>query len=240
MHFLLTNDDGIEAPGLASLAAAIRQIPGTTLTVVAPDREYSQCGHRVTTHEPLLVQRREEGVFAVAGTPADCVRVALFGLGLKPDYVVSGVNAGGNMGQDVVISGTVAGAREAAYHGIPAVALSHYLVRGLALDWERTSRWAAEVLQDLIRENHEDGTYWNVNFPHLPPGGAPLPDRRRTRLSRPPLPVVYEPLQPGPSEWQLKYTGRYADRPAPEGSDVSVCFGGLVSMTRLSLHHEGA
>ena len=119
MHFLLTNDDGIHAPGLAALAEAIRLRPDSTLTIVAPSTEQSQCGHRVTTREPITVTQHGADRYSVDGTPADCVRIALFALGLAPDFVISGVNAGGNLGQDLHISGTVAGAREAAFHGLP-------------------------------------------------------------------------------------------------------------------------
>ncbi len=115
MHFLLTNDDGIDAPGLAALEAAVRSLPGAQVSIVAPDSERSLCGHRVTTHQPIYVSPRGEGRYSTSGTPADCVRVALFGLGIRPDFVLSGVNAGGNMGQDLPISGTTASAREAAY-----------------------------------------------------------------------------------------------------------------------------
>src|SRR4051812_2331871 len=105
MHFLLTNDDGIDAPGLAALEAAVLLLPGAVCSVVAPWSEQSQCAHRVTTREPLTVRRYAERRHGVDGTPADCLRVALFALGIRPDFVISGVNAGGNMGQDLYISG---------------------------------------------------------------------------------------------------------------------------------------
>ena len=128
MHVLITNDDGIHAPGLQALADAVSQL-GWDYTIVAPATEQSMCGHRVTTHQHLKVETPEERRYAVHGTPADCVRLALFALNVKPDLVLSGINAGGNLGQDIVISGTVTAAREAAYHGIRAMALSHYMIR---------------------------------------------------------------------------------------------------------------
>jgi len=142
MHVLLTNDDGIAAPGLLALENAVQQL-GWQFTVVAPATEQSQCGHRVTTHQHLRVEALGKNRHAVHGTPADCVRLALFALEVKPDLVLSGVNAGGNLGQDIVISGTVAAAREAAYHGIRSMALSHYMIRELVLDWQRTAAWMA-------------------------------------------------------------------------------------------------
>ncbi|MFZ2277396.1 MAG: 5'/3'-nucleotidase SurE [Prosthecobacter sp.] len=146
MHVLLTNDDGISAPGLQALENAMQQL-GWNYTIVAPATEQSQCGHRVTTHQHLKVETLGENRHAVHGTPADCVRLALFALDLKPDLVLSGVNAGGNMGQDIVISGTVAAAREAAYHGFRSMALSHYLIRELTVDWQRTAAWMAEIVR---------------------------------------------------------------------------------------------
>lgn len=240
MHFLLTNDDGIQAPGLAALASVIELIPGAQCTIVAPAVEQSQCGHRVTTHEALVLTQLTERSYSVAGTPADCVRVALFSLGLRPDMVLSGVNAGGNMGQDLYISGTVAGAREAAFHGLPAMAFSHYLLRNVPVDWARTAAWTATVLEELRREELNDGEFWNVNFPHLPPGPSEMPALLRSHVCRAPLNVSYAQVEsPTTSQQQpsltLRYTASYASRPVEPGSDVATCFGGLISVTRLRI-----
>ncbi|MES2737550.1 MAG: 5'/3'-nucleotidase SurE [Verrucomicrobiota bacterium] len=231
MHFLLTNDDGIDAPGLAALAAAIKAIPGAQVSIVAPPAEYSMCGHRVTTHEVLHVEERGPRRWAVGGTPADCVRIGLFALDLKPDWVISGVNAGGNLGQDVVISGTVAAAREAAYHGIAAMAFSHYMIRGLEMDWPRISTWVMELTGRLSGERLHDGEFWNVNFPHLPPGPLPMPEVVRCYPERLPLKVAYQAAPDG----GYHYTASYAERPRIPGSDVEVCFGGQISVSRLKV-----
>jgi 5'-nucleotidase len=228
-HFLLTNDDGVDAPGIAALERSIRGIPDARVTIVAPMKEQSMCGHRLTTHSPLRVERRGEDRWTVDGTPADCVRLALFALGLKPDWVLSGVNAGGNLGQDIHVSGTCAAAREAAYHQVPSAAFSHYLLRDLAVDWERTADWTHEVLQNLAREPLADGEFWCVNFPHLPPGDRPLPGLRNCHPARSPLPVRFRPMEDGSHH----YDARYADRPRDPGSDVDVCFGGETSVVRL-------
>ena len=127
MRFLLTNDDGIDAPGLQALYDAASQLG--EVTVAAPTLVHSGCGHRVTTDAPFAVEEMGTGRFAVAGTPADCVRVALHDLAPRVDWVLSGVNAGGNLGADVYHSGTVAAVREAVLHGVPGVAL-----HGLAAD----------------------------------------------------------------------------------------------------------
>ncbi len=235
MHFLLTNDDGIDAPGLAALVETICTLPDARCTVVAPASEQSQCGHRVTTREPLEVEQRGNERFAVSGTPADCVRIALFALGLRPDFVISGVNAGGNMGQDLYISGTVAAAREAAFHGIPAAAFSHYLIRELALDWPRVSVWTGEILGELLADDLADGEYWNVNLPHLPHGPLALPPLVHSHPCRAPLDVAYDSAALAPGRTTHRYTATYASRPAEPHSDVAVCFGGGVSVSRLRI-----
>lgn len=237
MHFLLTNDDGIDAEGLGALADAISSLPHARLSVVAPAHEQSQCGHRVTTHQPIRVEEHGERRHAVHGTPADCVRVALFGLGLRPDFIVSGVNHGGNMGQDLVISGTVAAVREAAYHGVGAAAFSHYLIKGIALDWRRVSAWTGEILRALLARPLSAGEFWNVNFPHLEPGPAALPEVAHCVPARSPLRVEFAA---GPVPGEFRYAGAYAARPQDAGSDVEACFGGKVAVSRLSIDHGGA
>ncbi len=230
MHFLLTNDDGIEAPGLAALEQAVRMIPGATLSVVAPATEQSMCGHRISTHLPLKVEDRGEQRWAVHGTPADCVRIGLFALNLKPDWVLSGVNAGGNLGQDIVISGTCAAAREATYHQVRAVAFSHYLIRGLAIDWDRIARWTRELFTTLESHPLGEAEYWCANYPHHPPGEMALPAFRHCKPARSPLNVSYTTHEAG-----YLYNASYAERPCDEGSDVAVCFGGEISLCRPGL-----
>lgn len=233
MHFLLTNDDGIDAPGLAALAEALATLPEAKVTIVAPSAEYSQCGHRVTTREPITVNHLGEHRHSVGGTPADCVRIALFALGLRPDYVVSGVNAGGNMGQDLVISGTLAAAREAAFHGIPALALSHYLRRDFPVEWPRISEWSSQLLAEILPQSLADGEFWNINFPHYPPGPLALPARTLCHPCRAPLNVSYESESAAPGVTAFRYSATYAARPVEPNSDVAVCFGGSISVSRL-------
>jgi 5'-nucleotidase len=205
------------------------------VSIVAPDSERSLCGHRVTTHQPIFVSPRGEGRHAISGTPADCVRVALFGLGIQPDFVLSGVNAGGNLGQDLPISGTIAAVREAAYHGVPAAAFSHYLIRSLSVDWERTALWTAAVLGELLDQKLADGEFWSVNFPHLPPGEVPLPNRIPAPPNRAPLNVSFASSSEPSGDLRLKYDALYSERPYGPGTDVAVCFGGEISVTRLAI-----
>lgn len=227
MHVLITNDDGIHAPGLQALTEAAALL-GWQTTIVAPAVEQSMCGHRVTTHHPLKLETHAERRHAVHGTPADCVRLALFALDVKPDLVLSGINAGGNLGQDIVISGTVAAAREAAYHGVRSFALSHYLIRDLVVDWQRTAAWVAEILREQHPQEHPPRSFWNINLPHLPPQAQALPPRIPCPPARSPLNVSYRQ-----SEHGYAYTASYASRPRDPGSDVDVCFSGNISVSLL-------
>ena len=235
MHFLLTNDDGISAPGLAALEHAIRLLPDATVTVFAPAVEQSQCGHRVTTRDQFSVTQQAERRYSVEGTPADCVRAALFAFAIRPDFVISGVNSGGNMGQDLYISGTVAAAREAAFHGLPAAAFSHYLMGKLELDWPRVSEWTRHILAELFAQPLRDGEFWNVNYPHLPAGQVEMPARVPCHPCRAPLNVSYKTSRIGRSTSGLRYTATYASRPVEEDSDVAICFDGRIALSRLHI-----
>src|SRR5271167_3913960 len=162
MKLLLTNDDGIDAPGLAALAEAAA--PLGKLSWIAPHTHLSGCGHRVTTDGPIRIMPREAGRWAIDGTPADCVRVGLARLAPDVAWVLSGLNHGGNLGADVYHSGTVAAVREAALHGRPGIAVSHYRKRGLDIDWQRARLWMKLILTDLLAEPWTPGTFWNVNL----------------------------------------------------------------------------
>jgi 5'-nucleotidase len=227
MKLLLTNDDGVAAPGLQALYQAAAQLGDAV--IVAPSACLSGCSHRVTTDKMLEIESQETDRFAVTGTPADCVRVALHGLVPHVGWVLSGINAGGNLGADVWHSGTVAAAREAALHGLPGIALSHYRKKDMQFDWD----WAAECVLPLLRElmgrPWQSGTFWNINLPNLLPGSAD-PE------------VVFCPLDPGPLplsyrdvEGRLHYNGDYHNRRRLTGSDVDVCFSGRIAVTLLSL-----
>lgn len=227
LRLLLTNDDGIDAPGLDALRAAAA--PFGEVLVAAPVREWSGCGHQVTTHGVIRIEERGPGVWAIHGTPADCVRVALDHLRLAPDWVLSGVNPGGNLGTDVYHSGTVAAAREAALHGRPAVAVSHYRRRGIAVDWARTATWVGTVLGELMAAGCGAGCYLNVNLPHLDPGAA-MPERVRAPVDPSPLPLRFVPGDAG-----VVYAGDYHQRARIPGADVEACFAGRISVSELSL-----
>ncbi len=226
---VLTNDDGIDAPGLEALSAAIEGLGN--LRVIAPFGPYSGCGHVVTTHQPIVISRRGEGRYAVEGTPADCVRMAIHHLEPGLSWVISGINAGGNLGTDVYHSGTVAAAREAAIQGRPGIAISHYIARGRPIDWPRASRWARGVLVGLLARPWEPGTFWNVNLPHPEPETAE-PEVVFCPLDTSPLPLDYRLESEG---LVAHYCGNYQARERVRGADVEVCFGGRIAVTLIRL-----
>jgi len=225
MTFILTNDDGIDAPGLQALSQALNDQG----VIVAPLHHHSGCSHQVTTTRPIALHRRNESRYAVDGTPADCTRLALSQLVPDARYVLSGINAGGNLGADTYISGTVAAVREAALLGVPGIAISHYIRRGLTIDWEMAARQAARVLDKLLAQSIEPGSFWNVNFPHLAPG-SPEPELVFCPLCRQPLPVSYQ--QDGND---FIYSGEYSQRARDPQSDVDVCFSGSIAITLIRL-----
>lgn len=226
MTLILTNDDGIDAPGMKALRAAVNG----NAVVVAPKEHVSGCGHQVSTYrKPIHVEKRADDAYAIDGTPADCTRVALTHLHPETTCVLSGINLGGNLGADVYISGTVAAVREAAFHGITGIAVSQYVRRGPDLDWDRAARWTALILEDLLARETEPGTYWNVNLPHLDPTD-PDPEVVFCQTCTAPLPVAYRVEGD-----HLHYQGVYADRKRSPGSDVDTCFSGRIAVALLRI-----
>lgn len=228
-RLILTNDDGYGEPGLDALAAATEGLGRRW--IIAPDGPRSSCGHAVTTGRTIRFEARSVDHFVVDGTPADCVRLGLAHLVPPPCGVLSGINAGGNLGVDIHHSGTVAAVREAALHGIPGVAFSHYLARGRSPDWPRATRWARRALQSILQQPHwwEFGTFWNVNFPHLEPG-ADEPAIRFCPVDPSPLPLGFR-IEDGAA----LYEGNYHERARVPGSDVDLCFRGYIVVSRVRL-----
>ncbi|MFP3948402.1 MAG: 5'/3'-nucleotidase SurE [Gemmatimonadota bacterium] len=167
MRILCTNDDGYLAGGLHVLAAAAHELG--SVTIVAPDREQSATSHSLTLHRPLRTRRATDGTLIVDGTPTDCVIVAVNEVfDQRPDFCLSGVNHGSNMGEDVLYSGTVAAAMEATVIGVPAIAVSY---TGDAYEdieaWHDTLR---ALLKGIFsRDSFPEDTLLNVNLPGIPP-----------------------------------------------------------------------
>ncbi len=165
MRILLSNDDGCTAPGLRCLAEHLRG--AHTVQVVAPDRNRSGASNSLTILNPLRVQQHEDGAYCVDGTPTDCVHMALTGfLDYTPDMVVSGINAGANLGDDTLYSGTVAAAMEGRHLGYPAIAVScvSYDVR----HYPTAARVTMRLIERLQHEPLPGDTILNVNVPDVP------------------------------------------------------------------------
>ncbi len=165
MHILITNDDGYLAPGIRILADELATV--AEISVVAPDRNKSGASNSLTLMRPLRVEQADNGFYYVDGTPTDCVHLALSGLlDTAPDMVVSGINNGPNLGDDVLYSGTVAGAMEGRYLGLPAIAVS--LVGKPANHFDTAARITRRLIAHLERNPLPDDTLLNVNVPDLP------------------------------------------------------------------------
>lgn len=191
---LLVNDDGIDAPGLVLLEKIVRRFTDD-VWVVAPDDERSGAGHSFSTTLPIRVKQRDDRHFAVKGTPTDCALLAIYELieGKRPDILISGINRGPNLAEDITYSGTAAAAMEGALLGIPAIALSQCFRPPNAVPWDNAERYAGEVIEKLLRFDWKPGLFVNVNFPECPadevtgmrvtaqgqrPPGAFIPERR--------------------------------------------------------------
>jgi 5'-nucleotidase len=227
MRLLLTNDDGIDAPGLAALANAVDGLG--EFAIAAPLYAHSGCSHKVTTDAPIVVDLRGGRRAAISGTPADCVRIALHRFFPDFDWVLAGINSGGNLGADVYLSGTVAAVRETVLHGRPGIAFSYYKQRELDFDWPRAVRWVRGLLPQLLAQTVVPGVFWNVDLPYLQPD-APDAEPVFCRLDSHPLPLSFRD-----DADRLYYDGNYHSRQRTPGRDVDVCFSGRISITRLSL-----
>jgi 5'-nucleotidase len=165
MHILITNDDGYLAPGIRILAQTLSAI--ADITVVAPDRNKSGASNSLTLMRPLRVQKTPEGYYRVDGTPTDCVHLAISGLlDSKPDMVVSGINDGSNLGDDVLYSGTVAGAMEGRYLGLPAIAVS--LVGKRGENYQVAADITRQIIENFNKNPIPNDSILNINVPDLP------------------------------------------------------------------------
>ncbi len=166
---LVANDDGVNSQGIKLLTRALRKIPRTRVVVVAPDREQSATSHSLTIHRPLRYEKISKDVYSVDGTPTDCIVVAIHEiLKCKPDLVVSGINHGGNLGEDVHYSGTVSAAKEAVLNGVPGVALSLVLkAKHNKKHFLPAAEFAEKLIRRVLNEIIPPGVMLNVNIPNL-------------------------------------------------------------------------
>lgn len=226
MTFFFTNDDGIDAPGIATLRSLF---PSEESLLIAPKSQSSSCGHKITNKEPIAIEERGPQTYAIAGTPADCSKIALNLVTDRISWAFAGINAGGNLGTDVYNSGTVAAIRELAFQDIPGIAISQLMKGPAPINWEITKHQAARVLQELLCIPMPPYSFWNVNLPHLEPGD-PDPPIRFCQLSTSPLPVQFR-IEDG----FCHYEGNYLDRHVTPGSDVEACFSGAIAVTLLKI-----
>ncbi len=165
MKILLTNDDGIDAPGITALAGVLEE-NGHDIIIVAPDKEQSATSHSITLHEPLRLHERGKNRYALTGSPADCAIMAeKIVLKEPPDLVISGINGGQNMGEDVLYSGTVAAALEAMFLGFRAMAVS--LASYSNQKFETAAYFVNKLLQDGLHELIEKNEIFNINIPNV-------------------------------------------------------------------------
>jgi 5'-nucleotidase len=243
MKVLLTNDDGIGATGLNVLRRALLEVPGVELAVIAPDSNRSATARSITTRKPLWVEEVEFGDgtkgHATDGTPVDCVRFAALGLvEFEPELIVSGINHGSNLGDDITYSGTVAAALEGIVLGIPAIAVSQQAEEGNvdfrsgrqweAEDFEQAAAFAARMVEELESVPMPAGTLLNVNCPAGEIKGA-CACRLGKRIYRDQLELAEE--KDGRRRYHI-----YGDAPGFEpddGTDFAAIGDGLIAVTPL-------
>ena len=237
MRVLLTNDDGIAAPGLQAARRALREVEGVAVDVIAPDSNRSATARSITTRAPLSVEEVEFGDgdvgYATDGTPVDCVRFAELGLvGHRPDLIVSGINHGANLGDDITYSGTVAAALEGIVLGIPAVAVSQQSSGGGMgyvsgrFDFAAAAPFAAELVRQLVVEPMPEATLINVNCPAGEPRGIEVTSLGK-RIYNDELKLVGE--EGGRRHYEI-----YGWKPGYEeieGTDLNAVAEGRVSVT---------
>ncbi len=166
---LISNDDGVHSPGIQVLEKAVRSLAGKVI-VVAPETEQSAAGHSLTLRRPLRVRKVSRNRYAVDGTPTDAVLLGVSEVlsGERPDLLLSGVNRGSNLGEDVTYSGTVAAAIEGALLNIPSIAVSQQTHDGSAVRWGTAEHYLGDVLKKLEGFVYSEGVLLNVNFPDVP------------------------------------------------------------------------
>lgn len=228
MHILMSNDDGVTAEGLSCLEKALSKI--ARVTVIAPDQNRSGVSSGISLETPLRVRKTIMGYYQLNGTPADCVKLALSGfLDEEPDMVVSGINAGANLGDDVWYSGTVGAAMEGRYLKLPSIAVSSIGEHGSDMHYETAASVVVDLVQKLQQQPMEPGLILNVNVPSVP-----LVQLNGVKICRQGHRYFSEPLQAtvdGRNE-PIYWTGRVGRvRDGGEGTDFHAIHEGYASVT---------
>lgn len=232
---LIVNDDGIDGPGIVLLEKIVRGFTDD-VWVVAPDEEKSGAGHSLSTYHPIRVRQRDERHFAVKGTPTDCALLAVHELipDRRPDIIVSGINRGPNLAEDITYSGTASAAMEGAMLGIPAIALSQVFRPPAAVHWATSEAFAGQVIERLLRLEWRPGMFVNVNFPDCPPEEV-RGIRTTTQGLRPP--GTFQPVRRVDERHIPYYWIRIAhpDGGHAEGNDLQAMLDREISITPLQL-----
>ncbi len=231
---LISNDDGIHAPGLKLLEKIMHRL-ARDVWVVAPETEQSAASHSLTLRRPLRIRRLSRQRFAVNGTPTDSVLLGVNQVmkGSPPDVVLSGINRGGNLGEDVTYSGTVAAAMEGALLGFPAIALSQVTDDRRRVKWGTAEHWTARVLEGLGRMTFPANVLINVNFPNLPSqavSGVEITRQGRRKIGG----TLVEGIDPRGEKYFWVGPQRTEDR-YRAGTDLEAVTRGAISVTPLSL-----
>ena len=233
MRVLVSNDDGVDAPGIRILAEGLRAA-GHEVLVVAPDRDRSGASNSLTLDAPVRVLQRDEHTWCVYGTPTDCVHVAITGmLALEPDMVVSGINNTANLGDDVIYSGTVAAAMEGRFLGLPAVAMSLATRDHRGEHSETAARAAVEIIARLQKDPLPADTILNVNVPDIPWSEvrgfevSRLGNRHRSE------PCVQQADPRGRTWWWIGAAGPEQD--AGPGTDFNAVRSGNIAITPINV-----
>lgn len=230
MNILVTNDDGVHAKGISVLARALKEVKGVKVTVVAPDREQSTTSHSLTLHRPLRIIKKRPGVFAVNGTPVDCVYVGVKTiLGEKPDLIFSGINHGANLGDDIHYSGTVSAAVEGGIMGIPSIAVSQFLKK--KFDPTLAGRFAKQLLLFLKNNPMPPGVILNVNVPE----GATSLDYEITKTGKRDYGDVMEKRTDPRGRTYYWVGGNQYKFFDIKGSDCNAILSGKISLTPLNI-----
>lgn len=227
MHVLVSNDDGVEAPGIRRLAARLREV--ARVTVVAPDRDRSGASNSLTLDLPIRAEYLSDEVIRVQGTPTDCVHLAITGLlDDEPDMVISGINSGANLGDDVLYSGTVAAAMEGRFLGLPAIAVS-LAHEGEAMHFDTAAEAVMRLMVRLRKDPLPADTILNVNVPDRP--WAEIRGFEVTRLGHrhKAEPVVRTQDPKGRPLWWIGPPGGEHD--AGPGTDFNAVRRGYISIT---------
>jgi 5'-nucleotidase len=231
-RILISNDDGIEAAGIKALERIAREL-SDDVWVVAPDSEQSAAGHSLTLRRPLRIRKLSKQHYAVDGTPTDCVLLAVNKImkELRPDIVLSGVNRGGNLGEDITYSGTVAAAMEGTLLGIRSFALSQVVSPDQPVKWATAEAWAPKIIKKLCAQTCPNNVLMNLNFPDetakkvkgvvlARQGKRKIGDQIAERIDPRGLPYIWIGGQ------------RTEDRSAP-GTDLNAIFDATVTVTPL-------